>query len=191
MDLVQRLGFTISVTLAQATEPMNKFASAGPDSGALAKIWPSSLFFNRFAHGNRRLAHCTHPGVTCPPFFRCEAPRSHSSPFSRASASHRPRTSGACHAVETDSWLKAIDTGMLRDMLRTQMGTLSPLFSMRANDPSFIRLTVLTGMVASFALMSANVVLCWRYRAGQSAPNSRPACPVWILVQWARRSERL
>jgi hypothetical protein len=37
-------------------------------------------------------------GVTCPPFFRCEAPRSYSSPYSRTSASHRRRTSGACHA---------------------------------------------------------------------------------------------
>jgi len=37
-------------------------------------------------------------GVTCPHFFRCEAPRSYNSPYSRASASHRRRTCGACHA---------------------------------------------------------------------------------------------
>jgi len=39
-----------------------------------------------------------HLGVTCPHFFRCEAPRSYNSPYSRASASHRRRTCGACHA---------------------------------------------------------------------------------------------
>jgi hypothetical protein len=47
MDLVRSLGFTISVTVAQKEQlsQMNKFASANPDSGALAKIWPSSAFF--------------------------------------------------------------------------------------------------------------------------------------------------
>jgi hypothetical protein len=37
-------------------------------------------------------------GVTCPPFFRCEAPRFYSSPYSSACASHVWITSGACHA---------------------------------------------------------------------------------------------
>jgi hypothetical protein len=41
---------------------------------------------------------------------------------------------------------------------------------MRANDPSFIRLTVLTGMVASLALMSAKVLL---YRPLLAIPGGR------------------
>src|ERR1700684_911235 len=47
-----------------------------------------------------RLGHSAvpHLGVTCPHFFRCEAPLSYNSPYSRASASQRRRTSGACHA---------------------------------------------------------------------------------------------
>jgi len=46
MDLVPSLGFTISVTVTQKEQlsQMIKFASANPDSGALANIWPSSLF---------------------------------------------------------------------------------------------------------------------------------------------------
>src|SRR5579863_3582130 len=37
-------------------------------------------------------------GVTCPLFFRCEAPRFYSSPYSSACASHVWITSGACQA---------------------------------------------------------------------------------------------
>jgi hypothetical protein len=65
-----------------------------PDSVALAKSWPSSLFFKRFAHANRGLAHSTHPGVTCPRFFRCEAQRSYSSPSSRAAATQMAKSRG-------------------------------------------------------------------------------------------------
>jgi hypothetical protein len=68
---------------------------------------------------------------------------------------------------------------MFRDTLRTKMGTLWSLFSRRANDPSFIRLTVLTGMVASLALMSprcCSIVLCWRYWAGGAKCSERQAC---------------
>ena len=65
-----------------------------PDSVALAKSWPSSLFFKRFAHANRGLAHSTHPGVTCPRFFRCEAQRSYSSPYSRAAATQMAKSRG-------------------------------------------------------------------------------------------------
>jgi hypothetical protein len=52
-----------------------------------------------------------------------------------------------------------MDTGRLRDTLRTKMGALCDLFSIRDNDPSFIRMTVLTGMVASLALVSARVLV--------------------------------
>jgi hypothetical protein len=49
---------------------------------------------------------------------------------------------------------------------------------MRTNDPSFIRLTVLTGIVASLALMSAKVLL---YRPLLAIPrgamcSERQAC---------------
>jgi hypothetical protein len=75
-----------------------------------------------------------------------------------------------------------MDTGRLTDTLRTKMGTLCDLFSMRANDPSFIRLAVLTGMVASLALMSAKVLL---YRPVLAIPggakcSERQACLSWI-----------
>jgi hypothetical protein len=88
-----------------------------------------------------------------------------------------------------------MDTGMLRDTLRTKMGTLCALFSMRANDPSFIRLTVLTGMVASLALMSAKVLL---YRAllairggpGKGLGTAGLLVLYGFLVQWATRSDR-
>jgi hypothetical protein len=88
-----------------------------------------------------------------------------------------------------------MDTGMLRDTLRTKMGTLCDPFSMRANDPSFIRLTVLTGMVASLALMSAKVLL---YRPLLAIPGGGKVLGTagllvlyGSLVQWATRSDRL
>jgi hypothetical protein len=89
-----------------------------------------------------------------------------------------------------------MDTGILRDTLRTKMGTLCDLFSMRANDPSFIRLTVLTGMVANLALMSAKVLL---YRPLLAIPGGRGKVLgtagllvlYGFLVQWATRSDRL
>jgi len=37
-------------------------------------------------------------GVTCPPFFRCEAPRFYISPYSSANVPHALTTSGDCHA---------------------------------------------------------------------------------------------
>ena len=37
-------------------------------------------------------------GVTCPPFFRCEAPRFYISPYSSVNVSHALTTSGDCHA---------------------------------------------------------------------------------------------
>ena len=52
------------------------------------------------------------------------------------------------------------------------MGTLCDLFSMRANDPSFIR-TFLTGMVACQPCCS--IVLCWRL-AGGAKCSERQAC---------------
>jgi hypothetical protein len=89
-----------------------------------------------------------------------------------------------------------MDTGRLTDTLRTKTGTLCDLFSMRASDPSFIRLSVLTGMVASLALMSAKVLL---YRPLLAIPGGRGKVLGTagllvlhrFLVQWATRSDRL
>jgi len=51
-------------------------------------------FFKWFAHGNRGLAHSTRPGVTSPRFFRCEAQRSYSSPYSRVAAIQMAKSRG-------------------------------------------------------------------------------------------------
>jgi len=49
-------------TSALLADISNVLTSTNPDSGALAKIWPSRFFFKRFAHRNGRLAHSTHLG---------------------------------------------------------------------------------------------------------------------------------
>lgn len=93
--------------------------------------------------------------------------------------------SGACQARRNRFLIDCHGYGQVKRYASHQDGTLCALFSVRANDPSFIRLTVLTGMVASLALMSAKV-LPYRPRLaipggrGQCARNGRPACLVWI-----------
>ena len=111
--------FTVSEPLAshsltakpEGSRSVGANATAHPPLAASGPYLPSLSFAPSARHYLRQEPDAGNPPVRIcaggteqsvslprPHFFRCEAPRSYNSPYSRASASHRRRTCGACHA---------------------------------------------------------------------------------------------